>query len=237
MSTSRLFFLVGLFSTSVVAQPALQFSSGTLFYTTPGSAITTIENATGQATVLDSVAIRFQGARAWAVQFTMPDSTFEPAYLNPFYETSIPVGLPLGPGAEATVRLLDLDPCVVCRSGSGRAGGFGPDTLVVYSAGSAVPDTSLIDLSGYVSVEPNPPPFSVMLGPNPTAESVTVGVEGTLGAEVVLMDIRGRILTRRRLDSGGLVDLPVRDYAPGLYSVVVTSRDGLRVVRRLTVVR
>ena len=240
MSTSRLLFLVGLVSTSVAAQPALQVSPRTLSYTTPGSASATIENATGQPPViLDSVAIRFQSqaVRVWVVQLTMPDSTFEPVGLNPFYETSIPVGLTLGPGEAATVRLEGLDPCVVCSGGSGGAGGFGPDTLVVYSAGSAVPNTALIDLSGYVTVEPVPLPFLVTLGPNPTAGPVTISAEGTPGAEVLVVDVRGRVVTRQRLDAGGSLSLPDRGLAPGLYSVVVTRRDGSQVIRRLTVVR
>ena len=239
MSASRLLFLVGLLSTSAAAQPALQFSPRTLPYTTPGSASSAIENATATAVVLDSVAIRFQSqaARAWVVQFTMPDSTFEPAYLNPFYETSIPVGLVLEPGEAATVRLEGLDPCVVCSGGSGGADGFGPDTLVVYSAGSAVPDTALIDLSGYVTVEPVPPPFLVTLGPNPTAGPVTINAEGTPGAEVLVVDVRGRVVTRQRLDAGGSLSLTDQGLAPGLYAVVVRRRDGSQVVRRLTVVR
>ena len=240
MSTSRLLFLIGLMGTSVAAQPALQVSPRTLSYTTPSSASATIENATGQPpVVLDSVAIRFQdqAARAWFVQFTTPDSTFEPASLNPFYETSIPVGLPLGPGEAATVRLEGLDPCVVCSGGSGGTGGFGPDTLVLYSAGSAIPDTALIDLSGYVTIEPVPPPFLVTLGPNPTAGSVTINAEGAPGADVLVVDVRGRVVTRQRLDAGGSVSLPDRGLAPGPYSVVVTRRDGSQAVRRLTVVR
>lgn len=210
------------------AQSALVLSPDTLYY--PSETVVTLTNAGGATTAVDSIAIRIGGPRAYDVELAMPDSTHGPHYLNPFYETSFHVGAGLGPGDSALFRVLGFDPCVVCN---GPGSGFGPDTLLVYSGGSAAPHAALIDLSTYVPAEPDPPvasPLRLVAYPNPTSRHLTLtfGTSRAADVEVVLGDLLGRVVRRQWLASGAPPELVVElgDLPAGRYYVRATAAGG-----------
>ena len=68
------------------------------------------------------------------------------------------------------------------------------------------------------------------LWPNPTAEELTITVEGTGSARIEVMDAQGRSLRSMTSIGGGRVEVPMADLVPGAYLLRVVQ-DGLIGVR------
>ncbi|MEM6784577.1 MAG: T9SS type A sorting domain-containing protein [Bacteroidota bacterium] len=226
-------------SGSASAQSPLLVSPETLYY--PIEEVVTITNVSNETVSLDSIAIGIGGPRAYDVELVMPDSTYGPRYLNPFYETNFSVGANLDSGEPALLRVLGFDPCVVCAGGGS---GLGPDTLLVYSGGGAVPDTTLIDLSTYVATEHGPkapPDLHLVAYPNPTSGDLTLsfGTTVTTGVEVTTIDVLGRIVGRQRLAAGANPELVLQTsgLSAGIYHVRARADGGSRAVLLFTVTR
>lgn len=227
-----------LVSAGAAAQSGLTVSPERLFY--QAETVVSISNETVDTIVLDSVAIRFGpvALRAYVIQATGPDSTYGSYYLNPSpqFSSSFSVGAGLEPQDTATLDIVGFDPCIACLDGGG---GYGPDTLLIYSAGSAEPDTVVIDLSQYVAADAGPDAasaFSVEAYPNPATDGVAVRVDA--GAEVSVVDARGRVVRRVRVEAGaGAVRVSTAGLALGAYVVRAVADDGRRASARFVVVR
>ncbi len=215
----------------------LTVSPDTLFYPTEDTVI--ITNETSVTVAFDSVVVSFYAASGYYVSLTLPDTTFAGEYLiEP--EPGIVAMMDLAPGETATFRIGGFDPCVICDGGSG----FGADTLLVYSGGTSTPDTSVIDLSNYVSSEPPavaPSRLRLSAFPNPAAEAVTLTVEGAGAGRLTLdvFDVLGRRVGGLNLrgGEGGAVPLDVRALPAGVYFARARTPDGGRATLRFAVSR
>ncbi|HEX8387289.1 MAG TPA: T9SS type A sorting domain-containing protein [Rubricoccaceae bacterium] len=211
-------------------------SPDTLFF--QGETTVTVVNTSDGPVTVDSVAVRFDsvGAHGYNLQATGTGWTYG-GFLSPFYEDSFVVGDEVAPGDAATVEIVGFDPCMVCLAEGGTPY---TDTLVVYSGGRAVPDTVIIDFSRYVVADAGPAAatFSVEAFPNPATDGVTVRVGEGVGAEVSVVDARGRVVRRSRVEAGAeAVRVDTGGLAPGAYTVRATAADGRRASSRFVVVR
>ena len=93
-----------------------------------------------------------------------------------------------------------------------------------------------LNLGGSTSAEFGPDPLGVTVGPNPTADAVTVRVSGQLSGPVAvwLVDVLGR--TVRTAEGADTLRLNVADLAPGVYVVVVQNGPS-STSRRITIAR
>jgi Secretion system C-terminal sorting domain len=224
---------------SAAGQSHLLVSPDTLYLSKED--VVTLSNPFTEGVSLDSLALRITGPRAYHVEVSMPDSTYGPYYLNVFGETSFSVGTALAAGDSAQFSITGFDPCVICAGG--RIG-FGPDTLLVYSGGVAVPNTMLIDLSTYVATEPDPLPpelLQLVAFPNPASAEVTIrfGTALTKEVEITTFDALGRVVGRQRLAAGANPELVIQthDLPAGTYYVRASVEGGRQAVLPFTVTR
>jgi hypothetical protein len=65
---------------------------------------------------------------------------------------------------------------------------------------------------------------TLSLYPNPATDILHITVEGSAGKiDVSLLDMQGRVVRRIQSGSASVVDLPVRDLAPGIYVAAITA--------------
>lgn len=183
---------------------------------------------------------RFQ-AYAWRTLITNADTTVD-AYLNAAEGPDAWVGLPLDPGASLTVQIESFDPCIICKTDV--LSNWMVDTLRIYTDASGIPDTVILDPSGFVSAEAaqQPGTLQARVYPNPARDAVTVEVDAPAGRTVTMevFDALGRRVALLANDAP-IVDLhrvafDASRLPPGLYLLRVSS-GGERITRPLTLVR
>lgn len=242
MKLALLALLILLLTTgSAAAQSPLFISPDTLYYSTDSENVVTLTNISDEAVAIDSIAIRFEGARAYTIEFSTPDSTYYPHYFNASYEINFSVGADLGAGLSARLHVTGFDPCIICSSGKHIPGA---DTLLVYAAGSDIPDTTLLDLSTYVATEPEPLSRSglkLAAFPNPTSGDVTLQIETVVasGIEITVYDALGRLVRHQRLAAGAHPEIVIQmDGLPaGAYFVQARTDGGGQLVQSFALFR
>lgn len=240
LRTSTLLLTAALYST-VAAQPAVVLSTDTIFY--PAEETFSVTNAGAETLTLSFPSTEDLGGYeyfygtvigyGWNLNAETPDSLNE-AFLLPF-DDPVPE-FTLGPDEAVAFRILGFDSCPLCRPG-----GFTADTLYLRAADETGADTVrvVLDLSGYVSAEPEPAAASPALSvfPNPACESAVVQIESAeaIPVRLTLFDALGRRV--RVLAAAAQIPLDLRGLAPGRYVLRADLPDGTAVTQPLTLIR
>lgn len=240
LRTSTLLLTAALCST-VAAQPAVVLSTDTIFY--PAEETVSVTN-----TGTDTLTLSFPSTEdlggyeyfygtiigyGWYLDAETPDSLYE-AFLLPF-DDPVPE-IALGPDEAAEFRIQGFNSCPACRPA-----GFTADTLYLRAADETGADTVrvVLDLSGYVSAEPEPSAASPALSvfPNPARESAVVQIEraASIPVRLTLFDALGRRV--RVLTAADQILLDLRGLAPGRYVLRADLPDGTAVTQPFTVMR
>lgn len=79
-------------------------------------------------------------------------------------------------------------------------------------------------------------PLAMQVFPNPAGDAATVLLHNAANSpvEVAVVDMRGSVVLRKQAN-GTAVDIDVQQWAPGIYQVVLTNKEGLRSTARLVV--
>lgn len=228
----------------VTAQPSLVVSADTIRY--PAETTFTATNAGPDSLILSFPVTEepplygTTGAYGWYFEIETPDSLYDFVFL-PFDE---PPSMPLAPSASATFHITGFDPCPVCAAKGG--GGLPADTLYLRSADASGADTAhvVLDLAGYVSVEPSAPmaaTLRVSTYPNPARHTLTVVVKSERSAEVALIvvDALGREVRRlnRVPATGQAFSLPLGGLPAGAYALQAKAPGLAPATKQFVVVR
>ncbi|MEM8601805.1 MAG: T9SS type A sorting domain-containing protein, partial [Bacteroidota bacterium] len=86
------------------------------------------------------------------------------------------------------------------------------------------------------TIERAPDPLAMTVAPNPASDLARIVLDGTGEADVLVVDVQGRVVLAETARQPAEVTVPLAGLAPGVYAVRVSSGGNVRSAR-LTVVR